>query len=378
MGIILCTTEVRSAKTPRVSIRTVVPGSVVVQLNPILIKFVIIVTMVNNRQLSLVAIVSAITLTGTKVMSIASSLRFIDSHLHVWASEQELAGFPYAEGHDPPASLASAASTPELLKKMDEAEVAGALIVQPISHKFDHSYVIDAMKKHPSRFKGMLLHDPSLSEDEAVTRLEDLALKGFVGVRFNPYLWNKTGAKSWEPMSVGAGLETYKRCAELNMPVGVMCFEGLDLHYDDILKLLKVSPGTRMILDHFAFASLTDHGNSNFKMLLDLSLYPQVYVKVSALFRLGDGAPYERVKEERLDPLLRAFGCNRLMFGTDFPFVLEQNEQYKGTVDLISNWLIQDKDAHAAVMGGTAESVFGTWAITEARINPPTEYQFGR
>lgn len=321
-------------------------------------------TMVNKGKLPLIAlVVSSINLKAAKVMSMSSSLRVIDSHLHIWANEQELVGFPYAEGQDPPASLASAASTAELLKKMDEAEVAGALIVQPINHKFDHSYVIDAMKKHPSRFKGMLLHDPSLSEDEAVTRLEDLALKGFVGVRFNPYLWNKTGASSWEPMSVGAGLETYKRCAELNMPVGVMCFQGLDLHYDDILKLLKASPGTRMILDHFAFTSLTDQGNSNFKMLLDLSRYPQVYVKVSALFRQGDSAPYERVKQERLDPLLQAFGYNRLMFGTDFPFVLEQNEQYKGTVDLVSSWLSEDKNARAAVMGGTAESVFGTWLV---------------
>ena len=321
--------------------------------------------MANNRKLSLVALISVINLEAAKVMSMSSSFRVIDSHLHIWASEQELAIFPYAEGQDPPESLASAASTAELLKQMDEADVAGALIVQPINHRFDHSYVIDAMKKHPSRFKGMLLHDPSLPEDEAVTRLEDLALKGFVGVRFNPYLWNKTGAKSWEPMSAGAGLATYKRCAELNMPVGVMCFQGLDLHYDDILELLKASPSTRMILDHFAFASLTDQGDSNFKMLLDLSVYPQVYVKVSALFRQGDPAPYERVKQARLDPLLQAFGCNRLMFGSDFPFVLEQKEQYKGTVDLVSKWLSEDKEANAAVMGGTAESVFGAWAINK-------------
>jgi len=295
-------------------------------------------------------------------MSISTGrVRVIDSHLHVWASEEESATFPYAEGQDPPDSLASVASASELLKKMDDSNVSGALIVQPINHRFDHSYVINAIKTHPDRFKGMLLHDPSLPEDQAIARLEELSLNGFVGVRFNPYLWPKTGEKTWEPMSAGAGLATYKRCAELKMPVGVMCFQGLELHCDDILELLKVSPETTLVLDHFAFTSLSETGSESFQMLLELAKHPQVYVKISALFRQGDTFPYARVVEERFKPLLEAFGPERLMMGTDFPFVLEQKEQYGGTVDLVSSWLGEDNKARTSVMGGTAEKVFGSW-----------------
>lgn len=290
-----------------------------------------------------------------------SSLRVIDSHLHVWASKDETSAFPYAEGQDPPGSLASVASTGELLKQMDKSGVVGALIVQPINHKFDHSYVINAVKNHPDRLKGMLLHDPSLSSDQAVSRLEELALKGFVGVRFNPYLWPKTGEKSWEPMSAGAGLATYKRCAELKIPVGVMCFQGLELHYDDIQELLKASPETTLVLDHFAFTSLSEAGTEAFELLLKLAKYSQVYVKISALFRQGDVFPYDLVVKERLKPLLEAFGPERCMFGTDFPFVLEQEGQYGGTVDLVSSWLEGNDKARNAVMGGTAEAVFGAW-----------------
>merc|ERR1712070_340840 len=97
--------------------------------------------------------------------------------------------------------------------------------------------VIQAIKRHPSRFKGMLLHDPSLDSEEAVSRLENLALQGFVGVRFNPYLWKKVDEQVWSPMSEGAGLAVYKRCGQLGLPVGVMCFQGLELHYQDILNL---------------------------------------------------------------------------------------------------------------------------------------------
>ena len=199
----------------------------------------------------------------------AMTTKIIDSHLHVWASSKESANFPYAEGQHPPESLANAASKSALLEKMELAGIDGTLIVQPINHKFDHSYVLSAIREYPEKFKGMLLHDPSLPSEEAVSQLEQLALKGFVGVRFNPYLWPKKG-DGWEYMSEGAGLAVYKRCAELHMPVGVMCFQGLQLHLDDIIQLLEASPKTDLILDHFGFTSFSDDGNAAFHDLLKL------------------------------------------------------------------------------------------------------------
>jgi hypothetical protein len=45
---------------------------------------------------------------------------------------------------------------------MDDAGVDGALIVQPINHKFDHSYVQAVMQAHPSKFVGACLADPAV------------------------------------------------------------------------------------------------------------------------------------------------------------------------------------------------------------------------
>ena len=294
------------------------------------------------------------------IVAMASS-KVIDSHLHVWANEKEASSsFPYADGHDPPESLRNAACTSALLQKMDECGVDGALIVQPINHKFDHSYVTNAIQTHPSRFKGMLLHDPSLNEADAISCLEDLALKGYVGVRFNPYLWPKTN-DGWEPMSEGAGLAVYKRCGELHMPVGVMCFQGLQLHYDDIVALLEASPKTTMILDHFGFTSVSPEGDKAFQQLLKLAEYEQLIVKISALFRLNDPSPYDRVRKKRFEPLLKAFGQDRLMFGTDFPFVLEDPESYGGMIQLVRGWLDSNDSVSDALFHGTAERAFGAW-----------------
>lgn len=301
--------------------------------------------------------------------------RVIDSHLHVWANTKEASSFPHVQ--DPPEHLRDCGCTDVLLREMKEAGVDGALIVQPINHKFDHSYVRQAIAQHPGKFKGMMLHDPSMTTEDAIARLEELALAGFAGVRFNPYLWEAKAIgdqQQWARMSDdgGAGLAVYKRCGELRMPVGVMCFQGLSLHIDDILQLLKASPGTIMILDHFGFTSVLDDDDNNaaFNQLIQLAQYPAVHVKISALFRLKDASPYTKVYEKRFLPLLAAFGADRLMYGSDFPYVLEQPEKYKMN-ELVACWC-KDEATRAAIMGGTAERVFGPWALRTKELRQTT------
>lgn len=294
------------------------------------------------------------------IMSSSSSENLcIDSHLHVWADGVESKNYPYKPGGDPPASLASAASTDRLLATMASAGVDGALIVQPINHGFDHSYVAAAIAARPSVFKGMLLHDPSRVAADAVSDLERLLLDGFVGVRFNPYLWPEGARMSDDPAAVAV----CRRCADLGLPVGIMCFKGLDLHLEDIEQLIKKSPDTPLILDHLGFTFLDQKGDENFGKLLSLSRHANVHVKISALFRIAKDVspfPYEDVRQKRFLLLLEKFGASRLMFGTDFPFVIETEGGYGGAADLVRSWATNEGD-RKALLGGTAEKLFGKW-----------------
>ena len=283
-------------------------------------------------------------------------MKTIDSHLHVWASSAESTTYPYAPNQTPPDPLLDTSSTSSLLEQMSQAGVDGALIVQPINHQYDHRYVKDAIQNHPDKFKGMMLFDPTLDADAALIRFEELVLEGFVGVRFNPYLFEGKMSEN------EAAVKIFKRCAELRYPVGIMCFKGIELHYDDIESLCDLSPDTVVILDHFGFASVENQ--DQFDKVLSLK-ERNVVVKISALFRLGDqGAPqyYERVRSERFEPLLEAYGADRLMFGTDFPFVTQEEMGYSGAVDKVSSWMsTRSVDEKNAVMGGTAERLFGVW-----------------
>mmetsp|Transcript_11327 Transcript_11327/g.16709 ORF Transcript_11327/g.16709 Transcript_11327/m.16709 type:complete len:370 (-) Transcript_11327:34-1143(-) len=295
-----------------------------------------------------------------KMDSNQGQLRIIDSHLHVWGNGKE--PFAFAAGQDPPNSLKETSSAESLLEQMGAAPfpVSGALIVQPINYKFDHSYVKSCMDKWPQNFKGMCLANPSLSPAEAAENIRNLASQGFCAIRFNPYLW-----PSGEKMSNEVGDAMCKVAEEVDMPIGIMCFKGFELHYDDIKELLRKHPKNKVIIDHFGFFRQGGKDNEDaFSKLLSLSEYPQVYVKTSAFFRVsGQEWPYADLRA-RVDVLINQFGSDRLMWGSDFPFVSEQCGYGKATTAL-SQWGEAGSGLSAGdlenIMSKTAENVFGSW-----------------
>mmetsp|Transcript_30875 Transcript_30875/g.72134 ORF Transcript_30875/g.72134 Transcript_30875/m.72134 type:complete len:347 (+) Transcript_30875:99-1139(+) len=281
-----------------------------------------------------------------------------DSHLHVWSDGSP--PFPYATGNEPPEDLRKEATVEKLLGEMDKAGVKGCLIVQPINHKFDHSYVSSCLSKYPNRLKGMCLLDPSGSAEDAVSQLERLSKEGYVGVRFNPGLWPEG-----KRMDDEVGMAAYKRAGELGMVVGFMCFKGLDLHSAAIESLVASHPGTKAVVDHFGFFRQEGEAREGvWDALLALSKYPQVHVKLSAFFRVsGEPYPYQDLWP-RVRGLVDAFGSNRLLYGSDFPFVQQQCGYLKSSQALsVVRWGEEDSlltaQQYEDVTNGTFESLFG-------------------
>ena len=176
--------------------------------------------------------------------SVISQPKVIDSAVHVWSDGEP--PFPW-EGAPPPEALQSSATHEALAQLLrGAAGLAGALIVQPSVHKFDHSYVTAALRAHPELYRGMCLANPTLEPAAAVAELARLHGDGFVGVRFNPYLFP-------DGMDSPVGHALYKKAGELKMPVGVMCFQGLLPQLPALTALMDASPATTLIVDHFGF-----------------------------------------------------------------------------------------------------------------------------
>jgi predicted TIM-barrel fold metal-dependent hydrolase len=71
------------------------------------------------------------------------------------------------------------------------------------------------------------------------------------------------------------------RAGELQAPVGIMTFKGILNHIDDIKALATDFPDTKIIMDHFGFCKASDPASEEWKALMSLAEFPQVYVKVS-------------------------------------------------------------------------------------------------
>ncbi|CAH2059263.1 unnamed protein product, partial [Thlaspi arvense] len=290
----------------------------------------------------------------------SSISRVIDSHLHIWASPQEVAAtYPYFPGQEPTLT----GDVDFLLKNMEEARVDGALIVQPINHKFDHSLVTSVLKKYPSKFVGCCLANPA-EDGSGIKQLENLVLESnYRAVRFNPYLW-----PSGQKMTNAVGKAMFSKAGELGVPVGFMCMKGLHLHIEEIEELCTEFPKTVVLLDHAGFCKVPENGDAKlaYTQLMKLSRFPQVYVKFSALFRISrTGFPYQDLSP-LLSQVVSNFGANRVMWGSDFPFVVLEcgYKEAREAVTIIAKQASLSNSEMDWILGKTVMQLFpGQWVL---------------
>ena len=262
----------------------------------------------------------------------------IDSHLHVWAPKERADEYPYygsligsAKANEPPMP----GHVEVLLQEMESAGVSKAVIIQPGNHMFDHAYVSHVLREHPDKFVGVLLANPAGGPSAGARELERLVTEeGYVGVRFNPYLWDRDNG---ETMDNAVGRAMYERAGQLGVPVSHMPFKGLLGHLKEITALADAFPQTKFIVDHFGFCKCGDLQSEEWQALLSLGReYPQAYVKLSAAFRVSEQEyPYADVRQATRN-LIASFGKERLMWGTDFPWVTEQPRGYVGAWSIIA------------------------------------------
>ena len=226
----------------------------------------------------------------------------IDCHGHVWSDDPSR--YPYDGGRAPPAPTDKLGTAEVLLENMREANVGGFMIVQPIFHKFDDRYVTDTLEKFGQPFRGMLLIDPTLSPDAAVVELKRFHEIGYIGVRLNSGLWAAKGSDFLD----ATGRAVVAACGELNMSAGILC-NNFGEQAAVINTLATEYPGTKMVLDHFA--GLSGEDDPAWAKLVALAQHPNMHVKVSGWFRGGK----DKYGAATL-ALLKAFGADRLMFGT--------------------------------------------------------------
>ena len=267
-----------------------------------------------------------------------------DSHHHIWSKGEEK--YPWVvepiidlkEKATVECYLTSTTSNPSSDSfdnsiNQSNTIIRKSLIVQPINHKFDHSYLFNALKSYPDKFMGMGLANPD-DGINGIRKLKEHGPTNLVAVRFNPALFPEGN------MENDLARDMFEEASNLKLVVGVMCFNGIKDHVPALRKWAMKYVNLKIVIDHMGFfrqpavGAVVDTNDINHNdeqhwlALLSLSDLPNVYVKISALFRLsGEPFPHhDLVRDKRIPTLIQKFGAERLMWGSDWPYVLTGNQ----------------------------------------------------
>jgi predicted TIM-barrel fold metal-dependent hydrolase len=226
-----------------------------------------------------------------------TSLPTIDTHAHVFHRGLKLApGRRYAPDYDAPLAL--------YLEQLDRNGMSNGVLVQPSFLGTDNSYLVESLKTSGGRLRGIAVVDPSVTADE----LRALDRAGVVGIRLNlvgqplPDL----AAGEWKALlgnvkSMGWQVELQRNASDLAL-----------------LAPQLLDHGVTIVLDHYALPDpklgVADPG---FQSVLKLGATRNVWVKISAPYR--NGASGESFAREAYPLLRKAYGLDRLLWGSDWP-----------------------------------------------------------
>jgi predicted TIM-barrel fold metal-dependent hydrolase len=229
-----------------------------------------------------------------------------DAQVHIWAANTPER--PWVKGHEHRAHRPVPFSADDLLREMDGAGVARAVIVPPSWEGDRNELALAAAARHPDRVAVM--GRLPIDRPEHAKRLSDWRRQpGMLGIRLTFRQGHEERLLTTrEPDWFWPGVE------RAGLPV-MMAATGF---LDHVGPLAERHPGVRLAICHLGLVRAKgDAAFADLPKLLALAKYPNVSVKASALARFSS-EPYPYPK---LHPYIRqvfdAFGPRRMFWGTD-------------------------------------------------------------
>lgn len=254
------------------------------------------------------------------------SLRAVDCHAHVFRHDLPMP--------DPRRAPSGYDATPEsYLAVLAEHGMTRGVLVQPSFLGTDNQYLVGALIRYPSHFRGIAVVDPAIGESE----LRLLNTAGVVGIRLNliglptpdfasaPWrtLLDRLKALNWQ-------VEVHQEAGKLAPVLDPLLAAGLTVVVDHFGR-----PDPRLGVDDPGFRHLLATGASR-----------QVWVKLSGAYRnSGSGADArpgrgEEIAREAVPLLKHHLGIDRLVWGSDWPHTLFESKVRFGAVrPLLDEWL---------------------------------------
>jgi len=240
----------------------------------------------------------------------------IDTHMHVWANDPRRYPFPHPYSKD--FKGAPHEGTVEMLiKDMDQHGCTHAVLVQVIYHGWDNTYVADCVKRFPRRLKAHGLIDPT--DPKVADKLEYWVKKhGLHGMRFSPiyYQNGRHGGDGW--LDARKTRRLWRKADKLG---AVFNFFIGPKQLPKLAKMVRAHPRVRVVIDHFSQVDLgAGDPEPDFRLLLGMARFPNVWVKISELSSVSKSGKYPFPDAlPHVRRVYEAFGPDRLLFGTGYP-----------------------------------------------------------
>ena len=274
-------------------------------------------------------------------------MNYIDAHVHVWTDDTET--YPLAPGFKKEDMKPPTFPPEELLAHTRPCGVDRIVLIQMSYYRLDNTYMLKTMRDYEGVFSGIAIVDPAGEKPDA--QMHQLATQGVRGFRLSP-----NGPK--ETWLDGDGYERMFRAgADENLAlcplIGTDALPALE-------KRCTQFPDTPIIIDHLclvgAGGSISD---AEVDALCHMAQYPNVMVKISAFYALGQKKPPYLDLEDLIERVGAAFGAERLMWASDSPFQVQDEHTYEASVALIRDHLdfLSDADREL-ILRGTAEAFF--------------------
>jgi L-fuconolactonase len=247
-------------------------------------------------------------------------MHIIDSQVHIWA--ENTPERPWAPNMEGRAHLPEPLSAERLLRMMDEAGVAAAILVPPSLEGDRNDLALAAARKFSNRFAVMGRLDftkPAARAALATWRDQP----GMLGLRLTfhrpdtaPQLTDGTADWLWP-------------AAERH---GVPIMVHAPDHLQKLGEIAARHPGLTLIVDHMGFGreTMDARAPAGAERVAALARYANVFVKVSAL-PCFSSEPYPfRNLNGALRRVIEAFGPRRSFWGTDLSRMLEHCSYRQG------------------------------------------------
>jgi predicted TIM-barrel fold metal-dependent hydrolase len=268
--------------------------------------------------------------------------RAVDCHLHVFDPQR----FPY----DPEASprpLLDPGTPTQFRAVMDSHGITHALLVSAwTGYRFDNRCMIDAVRRSSGRFRGIARPSPHVD----AAGLRQLKKAGMIGIRIDLLT---------DGMPVLAGPDGARLIGRIHDLGLLMQIQTEKDQLAEIETVLRQSSG-QIVIDHCGRPDPAKGLNQpGFRTLLKLADTGRVAVKLSGPFRFShQGFPY-RDADPYPRALLKAFGPENCVWGSDWPFVLlDSRIDYGPCLAALERWAPRAADRRR-ILWDTPRRLFG-------------------